>query len=111
MSADQAASAGTREVLFPVIAASLTLVCMFTAVIFMPGMVGIFMRSFAVVVVAGVIASLFVSLTLTPALCARFLELRSGATKALLACCTVFMPERSKFTARCWIAVFDTAGP
>jgi HAE1 family hydrophobic/amphiphilic exporter-1 len=73
VSADQAASAGTREVLFPVIAASLTLVCMFTAVIFMPGMVGIFMRSFAVVVVAGVIASLFVSLTLTPALCARFL--------------------------------------
>jgi HAE1 family hydrophobic/amphiphilic exporter-1 len=71
--AEEAASRGTREVLFPVIAASLTLVCMFTAVIYMPGMVGIFMRSFAVVVVVGVIASLFVSLTLTPALCARFL--------------------------------------
>ncbi|MCR9183906.1 MAG: efflux RND transporter permease subunit [Halieaceae bacterium] len=78
VSPEQAASVGTREVLFPVIAASLTLVCMFTAVIFMPGMVGIFMRSFAVVVVVGVIASLFVSLTLTPALCARFLVARSN---------------------------------
>ncbi len=74
VNAQEAASRGTREVLFPVIAASLTLVCMFTAVIYMPGMVGVFMRSFAVVVVVGVIASLFVSLTLTPALCARFLQ-------------------------------------
>jgi HAE1 family hydrophobic/amphiphilic exporter-1 len=74
VNAEQAASAGTREVLFPVIAASLTLVCMFATVIYMPGMVGVFMRSFAVVVVVGVIASLFVSLTLTPALCARFLR-------------------------------------
>jgi len=72
--AEEAASTGTREVLFPVVAASLTLVCIFTAVIYMPGMVGVFMRSFAVVVVVGVIASLFVSLTLTPALCARFLK-------------------------------------
>jgi HAE1 family hydrophobic/amphiphilic exporter-1 len=74
LSAEQAAITGTREVLFPVIASSLTLICMFTAVIYMPGMAGIFMRSFAVVVVVGVIASLFVSLTLTPALCARFLR-------------------------------------
>jgi HAE1 family hydrophobic/amphiphilic exporter-1 len=74
VNAQEAASRGTREVLFPVISASLTLVCMFTAVIYMPGMVGVFMRSFAVVVVVGVIASLFVSLTLTPALCARFLQ-------------------------------------
>ena len=85
VSAEQAASVGTREVLFPVIAASLTLVCMFTAVIYMPGMVGIFMRSFAVVVVVGVIASLFVSLTLTPALCARFLGARGGEKKGFVA--------------------------
>jgi HAE1 family hydrophobic/amphiphilic exporter-1 len=83
VSPEQAASEGTREVLFPVIAASLTLVCMFTAVIYMPGMVGIFMRSFAVVVVVGVIASLFVSLTLTPALCARFIGPPGDANKGL----------------------------
>jgi HAE1 family hydrophobic/amphiphilic exporter-1 len=40
----------------------------------MEGMVGVFMRSFAVVITVGVLASLLVSLTLTPALCARFLQ-------------------------------------
>jgi HAE1 family hydrophobic/amphiphilic exporter-1 len=82
---EQAASAGTREVLFPVIASSLTLVCMFATVIYMPGMAGIFMRSFAVVVVVGVIASLFVSLTLTPALCARFLQPPGSENKGIVA--------------------------
>jgi HAE1 family hydrophobic/amphiphilic exporter-1 len=83
VNAEQAASRGTREVLFPVIAASLTLVCMFATVVYMPGMVGVFMRSFAVVVVVGVIASLFVSLTLTPALCARFLKPPSEKNKGV----------------------------
>jgi HAE1 family hydrophobic/amphiphilic exporter-1 len=71
---DQAAIDGTRGVVSAVFAASLTLVCIFATVIFMEGMVGVFMRSFAVVVTVGVIASLMVSLTLTPALCARFLK-------------------------------------
>ncbi len=70
---EQAAITGTNEVVFAVLAASLTLVVIFATVIFMQGMVGVFMRSFAVVVTVGVIASLFVSLSLTPALCARFL--------------------------------------
>lgn len=64
---------GTNEVVFAVLAATLTLVCIFAMVIFMEGVVGVFMRSFAVVVTVGVIASLLVSLSLTPALCARFL--------------------------------------
>jgi len=68
-----AAVRGTNEVVFAVLAATLTLVCIFAMVIFMEGVVGVFMRSFAVVVTVGVIASLLVSLSLTPALCARFL--------------------------------------
>ena len=71
---ERAALLGTRGVVFPVVAASLTLVCIFATVIFMEGMIGVFMRSFAVVVSVGVITSLLVSLTLTPALCARFLS-------------------------------------
>lgn len=70
----QAAIDGTRGVVAAVFAASLTLVCIFATVIFMDGMIGVFMRSFAVVVTVGVITSLIVSLTLTPALCARFLK-------------------------------------
>ena len=71
---ETAAIRGTQEVILPVMAASLTLLCIFGTVIFMEGMVGIFMRSFAVVVAVGVTVSILVSLTLTPALCARFLN-------------------------------------
>ncbi|QFU77182.1 efflux RND transporter permease subunit [Halioglobus maricola] len=80
----RAATNGTREVVFAVLAASLTLVCIFATVIFMEGMVGIFMRSFAVVVSGGVITSLFVSLSLTPALCARFLSHSDVESRAIV---------------------------
>lgn len=69
-----AALNGAREVTFSVTAASLSLVCIFAPVIFMDGMVGKFFNSFGVVVTFGVLASLFVSLTLTPMLCSRYLN-------------------------------------
>ncbi len=69
-----AAVNGTAEVVFPVLAATLSLVCIFVPVIFMGGMIGRFFSSFAVVVTVGVLVSWFVSMTLTPMLCSRFLE-------------------------------------
>jgi HAE1 family hydrophobic/amphiphilic exporter-1 len=72
-----AALDGTRQVVFAVIAASLTLVSIFAPVIFMQGIIGRFFQSFAVVVTFGVLVSLFVSLTLTPMLCARHLIVRA----------------------------------
>ena len=69
-----AAINGSREVVFAVIAATLSLVSIFAPVIFMSGIIGQFFRSFAVVVTFGVLVSLFVSLTLTPMLCSRFLR-------------------------------------
>jgi len=69
-----AAIEGTEQVGFAVIAASLTLVSIFGSVLFLEGIVARFFQSFAVVVTVGVLASLFVSLTLTPMLCSRFLE-------------------------------------
>ena len=69
-----AAINGSQEVTFAVIAASLALVCIFAPVIFMDGIIGKFFKSFGVVVTFGVLASLFVSLTLTPMLCSRYLE-------------------------------------
>ena len=69
-----AAINGSREVTFAVIAASLSLVCIFAPVIFMDGIIGMFFKSFGVVVTFGVLASLFVSLTLTPMLCSRYLQ-------------------------------------
>ncbi len=69
-----AAVNGSREVMFAVIAATLSLVSIFAPVIFLGGIIGQFFKSFAVVVTFGVLVSLFVSLTLTPMLCARYLK-------------------------------------
>ncbi len=69
-----AALDGTREVVFAVLASSLSLVCIFGPVVFMQGVIGSFFRSFAVVITFGVLVSLFVSLTLTPMLCSRYLQ-------------------------------------
>jgi len=69
-----AALNGTNQVVFAVMAASLTLVSIFAPVIFMQGVIGNFFRSFAVVITFGVLVSLFVSVTLTPMLCSRYLQ-------------------------------------
>lgn len=65
---------GSNEVVFAVLASSASLVCIFAPVIFMDGIIGMFFKSFAVVVTFGVLVSLFVSLTLTPMLCSRYLS-------------------------------------
>src|SRR5687768_15479060 len=70
----KAAVSGSGEVSFAVIAASLSLAAIFAPVVFVSGILGQFLRSFAVVVTFGVLVSLFVSLTLTPMLCSRYLE-------------------------------------
>jgi HAE1 family hydrophobic/amphiphilic exporter-1 len=69
-----AAIQGTHEVVFAVLAASLTLMAIFAPVIFMGGIIGRFFESFAVVVTFGVAISWLVSMTLTPMLCARYLK-------------------------------------
>ncbi len=72
---EKAAVLGSNQVIFAVLASTLTLVSIFLPIAFISGILGRFMSSFALVVVIGVLASLWVSLTLTPMLCARFLEL------------------------------------
>ena len=69
-----AAIHGTSEVVFPVLAATLSLVCIFVPVVFLGGIIGRFFSSFAIVVTVGVLISWFVSMTLTPMLCSRFLD-------------------------------------
>lgn len=72
-----AAINGSKEVAFAVVAATLSLVCIFAPVIFMDGIIGQFFKSFAVVVTFGVLVSLLVSLTLTPMLCSRYLRIET----------------------------------
>jgi HAE1 family hydrophobic/amphiphilic exporter-1 len=74
MSMAEASEVGASQVLFAVMAATLTLVCIFLPIAFIPGITGRFFHSFAVVVTAGVLVSWFVALTLTPMLTSRHLK-------------------------------------
>jgi len=76
--AKSAALAGSREVTFAVVAASLSIVAIFAPVIFMDGMIGRFFNAFAVIVSFGVLTSLFVALTLIPMLCSRYMTVEEN---------------------------------
>ena len=64
----QAAIEGSEEILFAVIATSITLAIVFLPIVFMQGFVGSLFREFGIVVAGAVLISAFVSLTLTPVL-------------------------------------------
>ncbi|WP_422931301.1 efflux RND transporter permease subunit [Singulisphaera sp. PoT] len=75
LDAMEASRIGTREIALPVLATSLSLVVIFVPIAFMGGIVGRFFSSFGLTVAFAIIMSLFVSFTLTPMLCSRFLKL------------------------------------
>lgn len=77
MDAMTAARVGTKEIALPVLATSLSLVVIFLPIAFMGGMVGRFFSSFGMTIAFAILMSLFVSFTLTPMLCSRFLKLEA----------------------------------
>ncbi|MGE3819519.1 MAG: efflux RND transporter permease subunit, partial [Isosphaeraceae bacterium] len=78
MDAMEASVKGTREIALAVLATSLSLIVIFLPIAFMGGIVGRFFSSFGFTVAFAVAMSLFVSFTLTPMLCSRFLKLEPG---------------------------------
>lgn len=78
LDAETAARKGTSEIALAVLATSLSLVVIFVPVAFMGGIVGRFFSSFGLTVAFAILMSLFVSFTLTPMLCAKFLKLEEG---------------------------------
>ncbi len=70
----EAALKGSREIGFTIVSITLSLVAVFIPVFFMGGVVGRVFREFAGTITAAILVSGFVSLTLTPMLCARFLK-------------------------------------
>lgn len=73
MSATEAASKGTAEVGVAVMAGTWAVVAVFIPIAFMDGIIGRFFYHYGLAIVFSVLVSLLVSLTLTPALCAKFL--------------------------------------
>ena len=70
----QATLAGAREIGFTIVSITASLVAVFMPLLLAGGVTGMFMHQFAVTLVAAIIVSALVSLTLTPALCGRFLK-------------------------------------
>jgi hydrophobic/amphiphilic exporter-1 (mainly G- bacteria), HAE1 family len=69
-----AALKGSREIGFTILSMTLSLVAVFIPVLFMGGVLGKLLHEFAVTISAAILVSGFVSLTLTPMLCSRFLR-------------------------------------
>ncbi len=70
----EAAIRGSREIAFTIVSMTLSLAAVFIPVFFMGGVVGRLLHEFAVTIGVAVLVSGFVSLTLTPMVCSRFLR-------------------------------------
>jgi HAE1 family hydrophobic/amphiphilic exporter-1 len=75
----RAAFEGAREISFTILSMTLSLAAVFIPVLFMSGIMGRLFHEFAVTISVAILISGFVSLSLTPMLCSRFL--RSVHTK------------------------------
>src|SRR6266576_358908 len=77
----EAALKGAREIGFTIISITFSLIAVFIPVLLMGGIFGRVFREFAVTVAAAIVVSGFVSLTLTPMLCARVLKAHDETRK------------------------------
>jgi len=74
MSAREAAIRGAGEIGFTILSISLSLIAVFIPLLLMGGIVGRLFHEFAITVTATIVISAFVSLTLSPTMCALFLR-------------------------------------
>jgi len=74
----EAALKGSKEIGFTIISMTLSLSAVFIPVLFMSGLLGRLLHEFAVTIVVAVLVSGFVSLTLTPMMCSRFVHAQHG---------------------------------
>ncbi len=77
----EAALVGAREVGFTLLSMNLALVAVFVSILFMGGIVERLFREFSITLVAAILISLGVSLTLTPMLCGRWLRVQQRPSR------------------------------
>lgn len=70
----EAAVTGASEIAFTILSMTLSLVAVFIPILFMGGIIGRLFNEFAMTITIAILISGFVSLTLTPMLCSRFLK-------------------------------------
>lgn len=79
----QAALAGARQIGFTVVSISLSLIAAFIPLLFMPGIIGRLFHEFSLVIAIAILISMIVSLTVTPVICAYFLDAEKEQRKSL----------------------------
>ena len=95
----EAAADATQEIGLAVMATTLSLVVIFVPVAFMTGQIGRYFYSFGITSAAAILLSMFVSFTLTPALCAMWLKKEDVEVGSLA------RPSRAASTRR-WTRVY-----
>ena len=80
----EAALNGSKEIGFTILSMTLSLVAVFIPVLLMPGIVGKLFNEFAVTISIAILISGFISLSLTPMLCSRFLRHAGDESKGRL---------------------------
>ena len=94
-----AACNGSKEIGFTVVSMTLSLVAVFIPILFMYGLIGRLFREFALTMTISILVSGFVSLTLTPMLCSRFLRPPDEHPKGF------YKLSESMFSA--WLGLYD----
>jgi HAE1 family hydrophobic/amphiphilic exporter-1 len=95
-----AALKGGKEIGFTILSMTISLVAVFIPVLFMGGLLGRLFKEFAVTISVAILVSGFVSLTLTPMLCSRFLRASHVAGEGRF-----FRATERIFTA--WLGLYD----
>ena len=95
-----AALKGGREIGFTILSMTISLVAVFIPVLFMGGLLGRLFKEFAVTISVAILVSGFVSLTLTPMLCSRFLKASHVANEGRF-----FRATERIFTA--WLGLYE----
>ncbi|EKD71429.1 MAG: hypothetical protein ACD_46C00184G0009 [uncultured bacterium] len=81
LSVREAALKGSKEIIFPIIAMTLTLTAVYAPVAFTPGLLGVLFREFTFTLAGAVLISGIVALTLSPMMCAKFLSPENGTSR------------------------------
>jgi HAE1 family hydrophobic/amphiphilic exporter-1 len=97
----EAALKGAKEIGFTIVSITFSLIAVFIPVLLMGGMVGRVFREFAVSIAVAIVISGFVSLTLTPMLCARVLHVRHEGEKQN------FLLRGFEAVFRAWVAGYE----
>lgn len=76
----EAAINGSKQISFTILSMTLSLIAVFIPMLFMAGLIGKILQEFSMTIVIVIAASGFISLTLTPMLCSRFVTVGHQST-------------------------------